>query len=333
MEAMIMISRRSFLRGAALAAAGSMMGRAALPAAAAAVPKVSRQAPGVFRMMLGDVEITALYDGGVSLSPQLLHGASPQDVDALLEEACIEPKAGFPASINAFLINNGQNLILIDTGVGTYFGNKGGLLPESLRAAGYDPEQIDTVLLTHLHSDHALGLVDGSGKPLFTKATVLVHEAEASYWLANGAENRVTDGQRKVLPALRAAVAPYQAAGTFKTFATGALPVPGLEAELIAGHTPGHCGYGIRSQTSSLLFWGDVVHCLPVQFPRPAVTIDFDTVQGQAFPAREKVMAQSAREKRWVAGAHLPFPGIGHVQARDSGYTWLPAMYAALPTS
>jgi len=328
-----MINRRSFLRGAALVAAGAMVGRTALPAAAGPVPKISRQAPGFFRMLLGDVEITAVYDGGVSLSPQLLHGASPQEVNALLEEACIDPKTGFPASINAFLVNTGQNLILIDTGAGTYFGNKAGLLAENLRAAGYAPEQIDTVLLTHLHSDHALGLVDGAGKPLFTNATVRVHEAEVAYWLRADAEQRVTEGQRKVMPMLRAAVAPYQAAGTFKSFATGERPVPGLEAELIPGHTPGHCGYGIRSGESSLLFWGDVTHCLPVQFPRPAVTIDFDADQGQAFPAREQVMAQAAREKRWVAGAHLPFPGIGHVRARDAGYAWLPAMYAALPAS
>lgn len=328
-----MISRRSFIQGAAIAAMGSAMGQAALPAAAAAVPKVSRQSPGYFRMLLGDIEITAVYDGGVSLSPGILHDGTPDEVSALLEHACIEPESGFPAAINAFLVNTGSNLILVDTGVGTYFGNKAGLLATNLRASGYDPEQIDTVLLTHLHSDHALGLVDGVGKPLFTKAKVLVHEAEVPYWLDNAAENRVTEGQRKVLPALRAAVTPYQAAGTFTTFATGATPVPGVETVLLAGHSPGHCGYRIRSGGKSLLFWGDVVHCLAVQFPKPGVSIDFDVDQPAAVIARKTLMAEVASEKCQVAGAHLPFPGIGHIRAAGSGYVWWPATYAALPAA
>ncbi|MHC1711646.1 MAG: MBL fold metallo-hydrolase [Solidesulfovibrio sp.] len=328
-----MISRRNFIQGAAMAAMGSVMGHTALPAIAAGVPKVSRQSPGYFRMMLGEIEVTAVYDGGVSISPGILHAKAPGAVDALLEDACIEPKSGIPAAINAFLVNTGRNLILVDTGMGTYRGDMAGLLATNLRASGYDPEQIDTVLLTHLHSDHALGLVDGAGKPLFTNAKVFVHEAEALYWLDTAAENRVTAGQRRVVPALRAAVAPYQAAGTFTTFATGATPVPGVETELIAGHSPGHCGYQIRSDGKSLFFWGDMVHCLAVQFPKPGVSIDYDVDQPAAVAAREALMARVASEKCQVAGAHLPFPGIGHVRAAGSGYVWWPAAYAAWPAA
>lgn len=326
-----MIGRRRFMQGAMLAVAGTVLGKVVPQAEAAPVPRAGRQAPGYFRMLLGDVEVTALYDGGVGISPKLLHGAPVAEVNRLLDDAYIDPQAGIPASINAFLVNTGRNLILVDTGVGTYFGDKAGLLPQSLSEAGYRPDQVDTVLLTHLHSDHALGLVDGAGKPLFTGAEVRVHEAEVAYWLSPGAEDRVTEGQRVVLPALRAAVEPYRAAGSLRPFKAGEPTVPGVAAEPILGHTPGHYGFRIGSGGASLLCWGDVVHCMDVQFPRPAVTIDFDADQAKAFPAREKVMARAARERHWVAGAHLPFPGIGRVRARDGGYSWLPAPYAALP--
>lgn len=324
-----MLSRRFFLQGAALAALGTVLEGSARPASAVPAARGSRQVPGYFRLLLGDVEVTALYDGGVPISAALLHGASPEAIDAALEEAFVDPRAGALTSINAFLVNGGQGLVLVDTGVGTYFGDKAGLLTANIEAAGYKPEQIEAVLLTHLHSDHALGLVDGAGKALFPRSKVRVHEADAAYWLAPGAENRVTEGQRKVLPALRAAVAPYQAAGTLTTFATGEAPFPGVAAELFAGHTPGHCGYRVRSKEESILFWGDIAHCLAVQFPLPQVTIDFDTDQPRAAADRRALLARAAAEKGYVAGAHLPFPGIGRIRPAGSGYAWVPALYAA----
>ncbi len=322
-----MLSRRFFLQGAALAALGTVLDGATRPASAASPAQVSRQAPGYFRLMVGDVEVTAIYDGGVPISPALLHGASPEAVNAALEAAFIDPKVGAPTAINAFLVNGGQGLVLVDTGVGTYFGDKAGLLASNIAAAGYKPEQVEAVLLTHLHSDHALGLVDGAGKALFPKAKVRVHEADVAYWLSPGAENRVTEGQRKVLPALRAALAPYQAAGTLTAFASGEVPFPGVEAELNAGHTPGHCAYRVRSKGASILFWGDIAHCLAVQFPLPGVTIDFDADQPKAAADRQALMAKLAKDKEWVAGAHLPFPGIGRIQAVGEGYAWWPAVY------
>ena len=315
-----MLSRRSFVKGAAVAAVGSIVGRPPLPVAASA-SKVSRQVPGYFRLEVGDFEITALYDGGLFNDPKILHGATPGEIAALLKAAGFWTKGGqYPIPINAFLINSGRNLILVDTGAGANFGGKAGLLPSNLRAAGYDPGQIDTVLLTHLHSDHAMGLADQAGHPVFPNATVRVHEAEAAYWLDKNA-------------GVRAAVAPYKAAGAFATFATGATPVSGVEAEPVIGHTPGHCCYRVRSRGENILFWGDIVHCLPVQFPRPEVSIDFDVDQHAAVAARNQLMAAATEEKCWVAGAHLPFPGIGLLQASPPGYQWWPALYAVQPSA
>jgi glyoxylase-like metal-dependent hydrolase (beta-lactamase superfamily II) len=328
-----MISRRNFIQGAAMAAMGSVLGHTALPAIAAGVPKVSRQSPGYFRMMLGEIEVTAVYDGGVVIPPKILHGASPQELATLLEDACIDPNVGSPTAINAFLVNTGRNLLLVDTGAGSYFGDKAGMLAGNIHAAGYDPKQVDTVLLTHLHSDHALGLVDAAGKPLFSEARIRVRKDEAAYWLDDALLAKAPKRQQQFLTALHLAPAPYVTAGTFTPFASGEAPAPGVEAESFPGHTPGHCGYRIRSQGESLLFWGDIVHCQAAQFPHPEVSIDFDVDQAAAVATRKPLMASLAAEGNWVAGAHLPFPGIGHIKAAGSGHVWWPAAYAALPAA
>ncbi len=328
-----MLNRRFLLKGAALVALGTVLDGAARPASAATPEPLSRQAPGYFRLMVGDIEVTALYDGGVLSEPKLLHGLTPQEITALLEASCWKlPDGRYPTSINAFLLKMESGVVLVDTGAGTYFGDKGGHLVANMRDAGYGAEQIDTVLLTHLHSDHALGLVDGAGKALFPKATVRVHAADAAYWLSPGAEGRVTEGQRKVLPALRTALAPYQAAGRFKTFAAGEAPAAGVKAVPLAGHTPGQCGYSVRSGGAGILFWGDIAHCMAAQFPHPEVSIDYDVDQGAAIATRQALLSRLDREGTWVAGAHLPFPGIGHVRPAAVGHVWRPALYA-VPTA
>lgn len=92
----------------------------------------------------------------------------------------------------------------------------------------------------------------------------------------------------------------------------------------------GHAGYLFSSAEQQLLVWGDLVHSHAVQFARPEVTIEFDIDNKRAIASRKRVFADVARKKLWVAGAHLPFPGIGHVRAERKGYAWVPVEYAPL---
>lgn len=330
-----MRSRRYFLQGAAVAAVAAVVAafsgpvRAAAAAQAPQAPQARGQAPGYFRLTVGDAAVTALYDGSGAIPLDILHGASSEAIEDALRQAFIDPAAGAPTSINAFLVDAGQGLVLIDAGVGGYVGSRAGLLPQNLAAAGYAPDQVDTVLLTHMHSDHAIGLADGAGQALFPRAVVRVHEDEAAYWLGEGAAQRVLERQRKSLPAIQAAVAPYRESGRFATFGQGQSPAPGIEAVALPGHTPGHCGYLVAAKGEAVLFWGDIVHTQAVQFPHPEVTIDFDVDQPRAATTRAAVMGRAARERLHVAGAHLPFPGIGRLRAEGSGYVWSPARYAA----
>ncbi|WP_420997468.1 MBL fold metallo-hydrolase [Cupriavidus sp. 30B13] len=296
------------------------------PAASAPPAQQKTQVPGYYRMMLGQFEVTALYDGYVDLDTRIYRYSSPGEVQRLLARMFVATTPGMQTAVNAYLVHTGGNLVLVDTGTAACFGPTLGRVVENLRAAGYEPGQVDTVLLTHLHPDHACGLM-ADGKPVFANATVYVDKADAAYWLDEATAARAPQDAQATFAMARAAVAPYQAAGRLRTYGAGDALVPGVSAVPAHGHTPGHSGYLFKSGEQSMLVWGDIVHSHAVQFRRPEVAMEFDVDSRQAVRARKAIFAQAARGKLWVAGAHLPFPGIGHVRAEGHGYAWVPVEY------
>jgi glyoxylase-like metal-dependent hydrolase (beta-lactamase superfamily II) len=245
----------------------------------------------------------------------------------------------FQTSVNSYLINMGGKLVLIDAGSGGSSESAGRLLA-NLRAAGYAPEQIDMVLLTHLHGDHAGGLLDAAGKAAFPNAAIRVGKAEADFWLPEDAAQRaVAQGlvpkavSAEATPgyfrSARTFLAPYEAAGRVKTFADGKEEVPpGIRPVPLPGHTPGHSGFLVESNGARLLIWGDIIHSAAAQFALPEVAIAFDANAKQAIATRKTILARAVREKLLVAGMHLSFPGIGHVIANGKeSYEWIPVEY------
>jgi glyoxylase-like metal-dependent hydrolase (beta-lactamase superfamily II) len=312
---------------AAVAAVLTVASSAVLaPAAAqAAAPQLKTQAPGFYRMMLGDFEITALSDGTVNLPmDKLLTNAKPGEVDKMLARAHL--KAPVESSINAYLINTGSKLVLVDTGAGSLFGPTLGKLVANLKAAGYQPEQIDEVLITHLHPDHQGGLMAGD-KRVFPNAGVHMAKAEADYWLSADNMKKAPADKQSMFPQATAMLTPYKTADKLKTFEGDSELVPGIKAMATPGHTPGHTIYVVESKGQKLALWGDLMHVASVQFADPSVTIQFDTDSKEAAAQRKKAFADAAKQGYWVAGAHIPFPGIGHVDAEGKGYLWVPANY------
>ena len=296
-------------------------------AAHAEVPAQQKtQAPGYHRLAVGDYEVTALFDGYNDLSPDLLKGLSPGQIRALLARRSIETP-GVQTAFNAFLINTGKHLILLDTGAGACIGETAGMLSANMKASGYNPADVDTILLTHLHLDHVCGLVDGQKKPIFANATVYAAKPEADYWLDPTATSRVPEKARELFKIAQESVAPYMVAGRFKTFKAGESPVPEVQTALESGHTPGSTTYQFTSQGQSILFMGDLVHDLAVQFEHPEVSISFDVNAAQAISSRNQVFGAVAKQKIWAAAAHLPFPGIGHIVTVDKHFEWVPIEY------
>lgn len=320
---------RSILLAGAL---GATTLAASLPPLAGAAPAARQQTqvPGFYRMALGDFEVTALYDGYVDLAPQLLKGASAEDIQSLLARMFVESGQGVQTAVNAYLINTGSQLVLVDTGAAQCFGPTLGVIQANLRAAGYQPAQIDSVLLTHLHPDHACGLLDGGGQAAFANATVYVPQGEADHWLNAEVAAQAPESARGFFRMAQDAVAPYRAAGRLKVYGADGPGLAGVRSVASPGHTPGHSGYLFSAGDSRLLVWGDIVHSHAVQFARPEVSIEFDVDGAQAIASRQKLLAETARDRLWVAGAHLPFPGIGHVRAETQGYAWVPVEYGPL---
>ena len=298
----------------------------AAPAFAAA-PMVKTPAPGYFRMMLGDFEITAVNDGTVDLPvDKLLQGVKPAVLDAALGKSFL--KSPLETSVNAFLINTGSKLILVDAGAAGLFGPTLGKFVANLKAAGYQPEQIDEVYVTHMHADHVGGLT-ANGQPAFPNAIVRAQKQESDYWLsqANMDKNPAkADGFKGAMMSLN----PYVSAGKFKAFEGDVELVPGISSHSGKGHTPGHATYVVQSKGQKLVLIGDLVHVGAVQFGHPEVTISFDSDQKAAAAERKQAFDAAARGHYLVGASHLQFPGIGHIEKEGKGYEFIPVNYTQM---
>jgi glyoxylase-like metal-dependent hydrolase (beta-lactamase superfamily II) len=230
--------------------------------------------------------------------------------------------------VNGYLINTGDQLVLVDTGGARLDRPNLGRLAENLKASGYRPEQVDMVLITHFHGDHVGGLLNADNSLVFPKADVRLSQTEADYWTAQENADKAPESRKPTFKMARDLAATLTAAGKWKPFIAGDEVAPGIKSMAVPGHTPGHSAYLVDSDGQRLVLWGDLVHSYAVQFTKPGVTIDFDSDQTQAAITRLRLFQQLAADKTLVGGAHLPFPGLGHVRADGSAsYGWVPVEF------
>ena len=292
----------------------------------AGAPMQKGQAPGYYRMMLGEFEIVALSDGTVALDVRkLLTNTTPKKVDQLLLRSFLADPV--ETSVTGYLINTGTKLILIDTGAGNLFGPTLGNLGNNLKAAGYQPEQVDEIYITHMHADHVGGLMAGD-KLAFPNAMVRADKRDADFWLSQANMEAAPESAKGFFKGAMASINPYILAGKFQWFEGSSDLAPGVKAVSAYGHTKGHTMYLVESKGQKLAVVGDLMHVAAVQFPNPSVTIEFDTDSKMAAVQRKKVYADSAKQRFWLAVAHLPFPGIGHIRGEGLGYVYVPANYS-----
>jgi glyoxylase-like metal-dependent hydrolase (beta-lactamase superfamily II) len=297
---------------------------APMPAIAAA-PMVKTQAPGFYRMMLGDFEVTVINDGTTSLDVDKLLAEPPAKTEAALKKSF--EASPVETSSNAFLINTGTKLVLIDTGAGTLLGPTLGKLLVNLRAAGYKPEQIDDVFVTHLHPDHVGGLMV-DGKLAFPNATLHADKRDSDYWLSQANLDTAPADAKGYFQGAMASVNPYIAAGKYRPFDTDGERMPGVRSIATYGHTAGHTSYLVESKGQKLMVIGDLIHVAAVQFRDPGVTIAFDSDAAAAAATRKKVFGELASNGVLLGAEHLQFPALGHLRAVGDSWQWVPVNYS-----
>lgn len=301
----------------------------AIPAAFAAAPMVKTSAPGYYRVMLGDFEVTALSDGTVALPmDKLMTNTTPDKTLKAIQRAHLNTPV--ETSVNAYLINTGDKLVLIDSGAGALFGPTLGKLAANIRAAGYLPEQVDEIYITHMHGDHVGGLAS-NGVPLFANAIVRADQHDADFWLSQTNLEKASETDKGSFQGPIASLNGYVKAGKFKTFNGDTQLVPGIKAIASYGHTPGHSIYLVESKGRKLMLWGDLMHLAAVQFENPSVTVKFDTDSKAAAIQRKKAYAEAAQEAYLVGSTHISFPGLGYVRPEGKAYVWIPLNYSPMP--
>jgi glyoxylase-like metal-dependent hydrolase (beta-lactamase superfamily II) len=265
---------------------------------------------------VGEFTVTAVSDGVLNSNHDVILGVDQADIARLTG---IPYGQLLPLDVNCFVISHGNRVMLSDAGTGHTYGPTLGKLPANLRAAGFAPEAIDIILLTHLHPDHSFGLVDEAGRAVFSNAQLFVHEVEAAFWLDRKPMPDDSERIARNTRMQREVTAPYR--DRIRRIKDGEV-LPGITAAMAPGHTPGHTTWQLQSGGERLLMWGDIVHLAAVQIVHPDAALVFDVDPELAKASRHRVFDQVAEQGIMVAGAHLPAPGFGRIVRDGQGFAY-----------
>ncbi|MGH1353394.1 MAG: MBL fold metallo-hydrolase [Methyloligellaceae bacterium] len=276
--------------------------------------------PGIMRRKIGSIEVTALLDGYGKADNELLVGFDAERAREIRKTAFLPETGPIAMPVSTFLVNTGQELILIDAGASETWNPNMGKLAQMLQLAGVRPEQITKLLITHMHPDHILGAVTGTGEAFFPNAELVLSEIEHAFWTN---DNYVTPDRKAVFDMARSVLAAYRE--RLKFIQDGQEIITGIQAVALPGHTPGHTGYMISSDQDSLFVAGDIVHLCALQFAEPGWAVIFDADKNQAIDTRKKALDQAATDRQLITGMHMPFPGFGYAERNGNGYRFVPA--------
>ncbi|MBV8661133.1 MAG: MBL fold metallo-hydrolase [Candidatus Dependentiae bacterium] len=279
------------------------------------------------KTMTDDVSAQCHYSIGQFKLIYLLDGTIDFPLDHIIKDSTNfdhpyfhkQPGESIQVPINVFLVDTGKQVILFDTGLAGMFHSKTGQLAKSMQQAGYKPEQITAICITHFHPDHISGLLHADGTKAFVHADLYVAKSEADYWLNSTEHGSIVSLLQKVF-----------ASYNVQKFTPDQQLFDGISVYASPGHTPGHVGFLCKSGNQIVLIWGDIIHMPAIQFAHPGISFTDDTDSAQAILTRKAILQQAIQQGWIIAGVHLASPGIGTITfAKDStadqpAYQWVP---------
>jgi glyoxylase-like metal-dependent hydrolase (beta-lactamase superfamily II) len=314
---MTLLTRRSVL---ATGAAGAALG---LSQAHAAAPLMGSWRPTYRRVKLGAFEVTTLLDGAAPVpNPQGIFGQdqSVETVEGLLSANNL-PTDMMEFTFLPTVVNTGSELILFDTGNGAGAQPARGNLLTAMEAAGYSADQVDVVVITHMHPDHIGGMMT-DGAPTFPNARYVMGATEYDFW---NASERVGTGAEGIHTMVRNMLTPMAERTTF--IQPGDSVVSGIEAMAAFGHTPGHMVYHIESEGSRVVLTADAANHFVLSLQRPDWEVRFDMDKAAAAQTRKDLFGMLAADGVPFIGYHMPYPAMGFVEAAGEGFDYTPVSY------
>jgi glyoxylase-like metal-dependent hydrolase (beta-lactamase superfamily II) len=287
--------------------------------------------PTIYRFKLGEFEVATVLDAKAireGLHPHYGANASADEVMALARANNIDTQRFEHPNIPT-LVNTGKQLVLLDTGNGALpreYEQLSKRLPPGqtaarLAIAGYRPEDIDVIVITHGHPDHIGGLIEG-GKPVFPNARYVFGAAEFDFWKRGENVREARKFNRELFMTI---CVPLADRSTFVK--PGDEVAPGITAVDAAGHSPGLLAFHIESNGKRFMVTADTCTQYVMAVQRPEWHFEMDDDKDRAVATRKRILDMLATDRLFVASFHMPFPGIGYVEKGQAGYRWVPHAY------
>lgn len=316
------VSRRDFVVSTALAAAFGLGSRLAVSPAFAQQTPPPRQ--GFHRYKVGEVEVTALYDGiwEKPHDPAFIRNASIDETRAALGKAGL-PTEFVSIPLTVVVLTIGGRHVMVDSGSGGQWQPTAGKLHDNMKAAGIDPAEIGTILVSHFHPDHIFGLMEkGTNKPVFPDAEIVVSASEYTWWTEPGRVEKLPEARRPLGSRIQAVFPTWR---NFKLVDGEAEVAPGVRLVNAPGHTPGHAAFLVGSGAAQLLISNDLAYVPALSAANPEWQGSFDQDGPLAVQTRRTLLDRVIADKLLVCGAHFPFPGAGQFAMDGTGYAFVPA--------
>lgn len=323
------LTRREFVLSAAAAYAAFGLDRHM----AISAPAPDQQSPdpkqGFHRYKIGSAECTALYDGiwEKAHDEALFKNASLSDTKQALAAAGLTTEF-VPIPITALVVRVNNKLVLCDAGGGGQVLADGadsvvvsGKLLGNMRAAGIDPAEIETILVSHFHPDHIFGLMEPkTNKPVFPNAEIIVPGTEYRWWTDPALSSRLPQSWQPVAKRIQAVLPKWK--NVLQMHDEDEV-VPGIRFVNAPGHTAGHTAFQLSSGMAQLLISGDAIYVPALVAAHPNWQGTYDQDGERAVETRRKLLDRVIADNMLICGTHFPWPGVGRVAREGAGYAFI----------